>query len=195
MNFLNSLFLYAYMFVIFDRSPFEVEDSVKLFCLPDPFVDPISVVLRRLGNEELCCGSLVKTVGRLKLAVHMIQYKSHVTKKIFYAVEFTECHEEQPLFGYVLLFIIFGCERFAVIQWLKMEEWPLLHNDDDCMTDVVDAYSNLQELIGKHLLPAQETHDLVEILVGDITAHVVCMKTLGSSCIFVSRYPNIIECD
>ena len=116
-------------------------------------------------------------------------------KEIFYAVEFTECHEEQPLFGYVLLFIIFGCERFAVIQWLKMEEWPLLHNEDDCMTDVVDAYSNLQELIGKHLLPAQETHDLVAIPVGNITAQVVCMKMLGSSCIFVSRYPNIIECD
>ena len=44
-----------------------------------------------------------------------------------------------------------------------MEECPLLHNDNDCMTDVVDAYSNLQELIGKDLLPAQETHDLVEI--------------------------------
>ena len=83
MNFLNSLFLYAYMFVIFDRSPFEVEDSVKVSCLLDPFVDPISVVLRRLGNEELCCGSLVKTVGRLKLAGHVIQYKSHVTKKFF----------------------------------------------------------------------------------------------------------------
>ena len=118
-----------------------------------------------------------------------------MTKKNSYSVEFTECHEEQPLFGYVLLFIIFGCEWFAVIQWLKMEEWPLLHNDNDCMTDVVDAYSNLQELIGKRLLLVQETQDLVAIVVGDITAQVVCMKMLGSSCIFVSRFPNIIECD
>ncbi|XP_062507954.1 uncharacterized protein LOC134184309 isoform X2 [Corticium candelabrum] len=101
-------------------SPFEVKDSVKAFCLPNLFVDPINVVLRRLGNEELCCGSPVKTVGRLKLAGHVIQSKkSHATKKNSYNVKFTECHEEQPLFGYVLLFIIFGCERFAVIQWLN----------------------------------------------------------------------------
>ena len=182
--------------MVFVRSPFELEDSVKVFCLPDLFVDPINVVLRRLGNEEVCCSSLVKTVGRLKLAGHVIQSKkSHVTKKNSYTVEFTECHEEQPLFGYVLLFIIFGCEQFAVIQQLKLDEWPLLHNDDDCMTDVVDAYSNLQELIEKHLLPAQETQDLVAIPVGDITAQVVCMKMLVSSCVFVSRFPNIIECD
>ena len=118
-----------------------------------------------------------------------------MTKKNSYIVEFTECHEEQLLFDYVLLFIIFGCERFAVIQRLKLEEWPLLHNDNYCMTDVVDACSNLQELIGKHLLPAQETQDLVAIPVGDITAQVVCMRMLGSSCIFVSRFPDIIECD
>ena len=67
---------------------------------------------------------------------------------------------------------------------IKMEEWPLLHNDDDCMTDVVDAYSNLREPIGKHLLSSRETRDLVAIPVGDITARVVCMKMLGSSCIF-----------
>ena len=93
---------------------------MKVSCLPDLFVDPINVVLRRLGNEELCCGLLVKTVGRLKLAGHVIQSKkSHVTKKDSYTVEFTESHEEQPLFGYVLLFIILGCERFTVTQRLK----------------------------------------------------------------------------
>ena len=59
--------------MVFVRFPFEVEDSVKVFCLPGLFVDPINVVLRRLGNEELCCGLLVKTVGRLKLAGHVIQ--------------------------------------------------------------------------------------------------------------------------
>ena len=61
--------------MVFVRSLFEVEDSVKVFCLLDLFVDPINVVLRRLGNEELCCGSLVKTVGRLKLAGHVMQSK------------------------------------------------------------------------------------------------------------------------
>ena len=62
--------------------PFEVEDFVTV-CLLDLFVDPINVVLKRLGNEELCCGSLVKTVERLKLAGHVMQSKkSHVTKKI-----------------------------------------------------------------------------------------------------------------
>ena len=51
MNFFNSLFIYAYIFVVFVSSSFEVKDSVKLFCLSDLFVDPINVVLRRLGNE------------------------------------------------------------------------------------------------------------------------------------------------
>ena len=55
---LNSLFICANI-CGFLGSPFEVEDSVKFVCLPDLFVDPINVVLRRLGNEELCCGSLV----------------------------------------------------------------------------------------------------------------------------------------
>ena len=116
----------------------------------------------------------------MKLAGHVVHSKKHqVTKTNSYTVEFSECHEEHPSFGYVLLFVILECGQFAVIQRLKMEEWPLLPNEDDRVTDVFYAYSNLQKLIGEHIVPAQETQNLVAIPVGDITAQVVCMKMLA----------------
>jgi hypothetical protein len=143
---------------VFLRFPFEIEDSVKVCPLPDMFVDPINDLLRRFHCEELTCGSLVKIVGRLKLAGHVIHSKKgRVTKRNSYTVEFRECHQDQPSFGYVLLFVILECGQFAIIQQLTVEEWLLLTNAyvDDSMSDIFDTYSNLQKLIGEHIVPAQ----------------------------------------
>jgi hypothetical protein len=59
----------------------------------------------------------------------------------------------------------------------------------------VEVYGDLQDLLGDHIIPVEETSQFVAIELQDILGQVVCMKMNGSSIVYVSRYPNIAECD
>ena len=63
------------------------------------------------------------------------------------------------------------------------------------LSDIVSTYGDLQELLGQHFIPVSETDDLVAVSLDSIVAQVVCVKMDGSSCLFLVRVPNTIECD
>ena len=61
-----------------------------------------------------------------------------------------------------------------------------------CQT-LVETYRDLQDLLGEHIIPVQETDNLVAVSVDNIISRVACL--VGSSCLFLSRFPDIIESD
>lgn len=93
------------------------------------------------------------------------------------------------------MFIQLGGSCYAVIKRLVVEDWPVCMPRTSDLSDVVALYGNLQSLVGEDIIPAHECDDLLAIDVTRIRAKVVCMKMDCSSCLFLARLPNIIECD
>jgi hypothetical protein len=59
----------------------------------------------------------------------------------------------------------------------------------------VEVYGDLQDLLGDHIIPVEETSQFVSIELQDILGQVVSMIMDGSSIVHVARYPNIIKRD
>ena len=76
-----------------------------------------------------------------------------------------------------------------------MEEWAVCGQQVDDLSDIALEYENLQSLLGEDIFPAHESNVFVATEVDRIVGKVVCMKMDCSSCMFLARLPNIIECD
>lgn len=105
-----------------------------------------------------------------------------------------EFHDgESVAFGYVDLLVYCSTKCYFVIQKLVTEEWPICVRHQSDLSDIVSTYGNLQELLGQHFIPVHESDSLVAVVAESIIAQVVCVDC--SSCLFVTRIPNTVECD
>ena len=147
------------------------------------------------GINPIQDGFAVSTLK--KVSVNGFVLHSRISSKAkgnSYTVQFN--HQNYDLsFGYTEMFIQHQNNIYALIRRLQTHEWPVCESNDNYLSDIVFMYGNLQELLGDHIIPVQETDSFVAIDLRDILCQLVCVKMDGSSQMFVCKFPNTIECD
>lgn len=167
--------------------------KLQISCVDDRLLDVLNTLLRSEGLAEVH-EVRVSTVQSLQLNGHHVQSRqSCALSRNSFTVEFDDLG--QLSFGCVDLFIKHGSNYFALIQRLVIEDWPLCKAHDDDLSDIISVYGNLQSLVGEDIIPAQESDNYIAVDVGKIIGKVVCVKMDCSSCLFLVRIPNTIECD
>ena len=160
--------------------------------ISDRLLDVLNSSLRSQGVNEVQ-GSRISTVQSLKLKGHCIQSRlSSPTSRNSYTVEFD--NSGQLCYGFVEVFVQHASNYYAIIQEVEVEVWSDCRPQDD-LSDILSTYGNLQSLIGNDFMPGHESDNFTAVEVEQITDKVVCVKMNGSTCLFLARVPNIIECD
>lgn len=115
--------------------------------------------MRRNCADELDYGTVVRTVKIMKQSGRIAYVKDgQVTQRNSYTVEFRERDQEQSSFAMCSSLSIKMWVVCYIIRRIEEEEWPVLFlRLAALISDILDVYVDVQTLLGKHIIPAQET--------------------------------------
>ena len=158
-------------------------------------LDAMNNLLQLKGRELIERGAIVKSFTKLQCCGSIIGTRHDMRiARNSYTVEYSQ-EDGTASFGFVDMFVEYRMESYAVIQKTEKVQWPACVHSDSDLCDVVDEYGDLQTLIGLHVFPIRKTDSYVSLEVQKIVGQVVCMEMVGSSDLYLSRYPNLIEND